>query len=56
MTTNWAPNARRSETSTSDTEPSDYDRFEDLARGLVNVPKNEIKEAEARERDKRRTV
>lgn len=36
--------------------PGQYDAFESLTRRLLKVSKDEVREAEARERDKRRTA
>ncbi len=37
-------------------EPRPFDRFETLAKRLLHVSKDDVREAEARERDKRRTA
>lgn len=36
--------------------PTPFDRFQSLTRRLLHVPKDELREAEASERDKRRTA
>lgn len=37
-------------------EPTAFARFESLAKRLLNVSKDDVREAEARQRDKRRTA
>jgi len=36
--------------------PEPYDRFESLTRRLLRVSKDDVREAEARERERRRTA
>lgn len=36
--------------------PTPYERFESLAKRLLHVSKDDVRQAEARERDKRRTA
>lgn len=37
-------------------EPSPFERFESLAKRLLHVSKDDLREAEARDRDRRRTA
>lgn len=37
-------------------EPTQFDRFESLAKRLLHVSKDDVREAEAREQDRRRTA
>jgi hypothetical protein len=36
--------------------PTPFERFESLTRRLLHVPKDDVREAEARDQDKRRTA
>lgn len=37
-------------------EPTPFDRFTDLTKRLLHVSKDEVREAEARDRDRRKAV
>lgn len=42
--------------SSDEESPTPFDRFQDLARRLLHVSRNDVREAEAREAEKRRTA
>lgn len=47
---------RGSGTGSDGERPTPFERFESLAKRLLHVSKDDVREAEVRERDKRRTA